>query len=230
MDEEASALKGDTPRSDAVVYRAFARAPLLHGCQLAAHIGVVLFFLLIAAWMGSVTAGAKGLDIAGSRGFGWAAGDKRVFNWHPVLMSAGMVLALGEAILVHATPARWLPKAARKAAHAALLAAVLPTVALGLVAVFRSHNEAVPPVPNMYSAHSWIGAAALVGFALQLAAGASIYGKAPAAAAAAAAADGGGGGGGGGGAGGGGSGGEEDGGGRAYALARKKSLMPLHRE
>ena len=27
MDEEASALKGDTPRSDAVVYRAFARAP-----------------------------------------------------------------------------------------------------------------------------------------------------------------------------------------------------------
>ena len=139
-----------------------------------AAVATLLFWLLVVAWLGAVTLGAKGAD-ATAQGFSWAAGDKRVFNWHPVLMAGGFVLCLGHATLVHSVPSSVLAKPTRKWVHATLLACVVPLVALGLVAVFRSHNEAVPPIPNMYSAHAYLGALVITLFLCQLAYGAYAF-------------------------------------------------------
>ena len=53
----------------------------------------LLCWALVVYWLGAVTLGAKGADPT-ARGFSWVTGDKRVFNWHPVLMTGGFVAAL----------------------------------------------------------------------------------------------------------------------------------------
>jgi len=95
------------------------------------------------------------------------ADDKQlIFNVHPVLMLLGPIVLGAEAILCY----RSLPLArgARKKAHLALHAAGLAAGALGLYAVFKFHAES--GIPNLYSLHSWVGAAAVSLYALQWAA------------------------------------------------------------
>lgn len=58
-----------------------------------------------------------------------------------------------------------------KWAHAATHFIVLLLIIIALVAVFDSHNYANPPIPNLYSLHSWVGLIAVILFGLQWVAG-----------------------------------------------------------
>lgn len=71
------------------------------------------------------------------------------------------------ASLVYRLPQSWLgSKLPWKIAHAALhLVAFILTV-LGLVAVFKYHNEA--KIANLYSLHSWLGITTVFLFACQV--------------------------------------------------------------
>ncbi|XP_043827402.1 lysosomal membrane ascorbate-dependent ferrireductase CYB561A3 isoform X1 [Dromiciops gliroides] len=106
-------------------------------------------------------------------GFGWD-GTSLMFNWHPVLMVAGMVVLYGAASLVYRMPQSWVgPKLPWKLLHAVLHLVAFVLAVLGMVAVFKfhSHNH----IANLYSLHSWLGITAVTLFACQWFLGFSIF-------------------------------------------------------
>ncbi|XP_038035647.1 lysosomal membrane ascorbate-dependent ferrireductase CYB561A3 isoform X1 [Anas platyrhynchos] len=106
-------------------------------------------------------------------GFAWD-GSARMFNWHPVLMVAGMVVLYGAAALVYRLPPAWHgPKLPWKLLHGALALTAFGLTVVGLVAVFGFHNAS--KTPNMYSLHSWLGLATVLLFSCQWLAGFSAF-------------------------------------------------------
>ncbi|KAG8505694.1 Cytochrome b ascorbate-dependent protein 3, partial [Galemys pyrenaicus] len=98
-------------------------------------------------------------------GFAWD-GTVFMFNWHPVLMVAGMVVLYGAASLVYRLPQSWVgPKLPWKLLHAALHLAAFTLTVLGLFAVFQFHQHG--NIANLYSLHSWLGITAVFLFACQ---------------------------------------------------------------
>jgi len=126
-------------------------------------VGVVIV-ILIVSWIG--------LHL---EGFGWDYEKPGIiFNWHPLFMVFGMVFLYGNSILVY-RGFRYGRKRSLKLTHASIHALAFFFTVYGLIAVFDSHNYAVPKIPNLYSLHSWMGLIAVAIFACQYVAGFTCY-------------------------------------------------------
>lgn len=112
--------------------------------------------ILMAVW----TVSYKG-------GFAWRSNPGLEFNWHPLLMTVGMVFLFANSILIYRS-LRNLRKKQLKLIHAGIHFSVLILIIIAQIAVFDSHNFAKPnPIPNLYSLHSWVGLTAIIIFVLQ---------------------------------------------------------------
>ena len=59
-------------------------------------------------------------------------------------------------------------KLTAKILHTFLYLMAVPCIVVGTITVFDSHNLRVPPIPNLYSLHSWLGVVTIGLFALQV--------------------------------------------------------------
>ncbi|XP_015188411.1 PREDICTED: cytochrome b reductase 1 [Polistes dominula] len=103
-------------------------------------------------------------------GFSWTSNPSLEFNWHPLLMTIGFVVLYANAMLIYRTQ-RNVRKRRLKLMHTGLMVLTILLTVIALVAVFDSHNLKDPPVPNMYTLHSWIGLTSVILFCCQLLAG-----------------------------------------------------------
>ncbi|KAG7177164.1 Cytochrome b reductase 1-like [Homarus americanus] len=62
-------------------------------------------------------------------------------------------------------------KLTAKILHTFLYLMAVPCIVVGTITVFDSHNLNDPPIPNLYSLHSWLGVVTIGLFALQLVVG-----------------------------------------------------------
>lgn len=99
-------------------------------------------------------------------GLSWSATPKVQFNWHPLLMTIGMVYLYGNSILVY-RGLRFARKRSLKISHATMFGSIMFLVIIASWAVYDSHVLNTPPIPNLYSLHSWIGLFAVILFILQ---------------------------------------------------------------
>lgn len=106
-------------------------------------------------------------------GFAWD-GSGLQFNWHPVLMVAGLVVLYGNGAVLYRIPLTWgQNKLPWKMLHAGLMFLTVILTVVGLCAVFQFHNA--NNIAHLYSLHSWIGITAAVLFVFQWAIGVAVF-------------------------------------------------------
>ncbi|XP_012251765.2 transmembrane ascorbate-dependent reductase CYB561-like isoform X2 [Athalia rosae] len=115
--------------------------------------------ILIGVWIGNFRGG-----------LGWTSNPKLEFNWHPLMMVLGLVFLYSNGMLIYRTQ-RNVRKRRLKLIHGGIMMFSLLFTIIGLIAVFDSHNLATPPIPNMYSLHSWVGLTSVLLFCCQWVAG-----------------------------------------------------------
>lgn len=106
--------------------------------------------------------------------FGWRSDPKLEFNWHPLLMTIGLIYLYGNSILIY-RGLRRRRKKQLKLLHASIHGGIFILTVVALIAVFDSHNLADKPIPNMYSLHSWLGLSAVILFSCQWLGGFLLY-------------------------------------------------------
>ncbi|KAF4519189.1 hypothetical protein B566_EDAN008252 [Ephemera danica] len=125
-------------------------------------IGAVVV-ILMAIWLGNYRGG-----------FAWHSNVQLEFNWHPLLMTLSMVFLYGNGIMMFRS-LRYRRKRQLKLLHAACHILTFVLVVIGLQAVFDSHNLADPPIPNLYTLHSWVGLTSVILFCCQFFAGLTAF-------------------------------------------------------
>lgn len=114
-----------------------------------------LAVILVTVWLGYFHGG-----------FSWSSNPAQEFNWHPVLMTIGMIFLYANSIIVY----RAFPNNSKrnlKLTHAIIHVIAFLLTVIALQAVFDSHNLNKPPIANLYTLHSWIGLIAVILFSCQ---------------------------------------------------------------
>ena len=107
--------------------------------------------------------------VGNSSGFSWEHGNGNVFHWHPLMMTLAVVCGLESAVVFRT---QGIVQVRKKRLHAVLHICSFVFMTVGLVAVFRFHNEHRPaPIKNLYSLHSWVGILTVTLFGVQAAVG-----------------------------------------------------------
>merc|ERR1711874_274462 len=133
--------------------------PLFQTASLAVSMIGLTMVITTIAWVGHFKGGVsfsqteKGID----------------FNWHPILMTMSLIFLYGNGALIYRVipPRNESHKLKLKLGHAGIMMFAFILMVIGLQAAFDSHNLAVPPKPNMYTLHSWVGLLAAILFGCQ---------------------------------------------------------------
>lgn len=123
-----------------------------------AQLSSVIAVILVCVW----TVGEDSSKVF-IGGINWT--DK-IFGWHPILMTVGMIFCSVQGILSY----RSLPlgKPINKSLHGIWMTAGIICSSVGLYAIFTAHSHPKDDgsyYPNLASMHSWIGLSAFVLFA-----------------------------------------------------------------
>jgi cytochrome b-561 len=129
-----------------------------------AHFMALLSMIVVIIW----------INLLG--GLSWEKGQsKLVFNWHPLLMITAFSF-----MTVASLSFRYRGLGSRKLAktlHGTAWAVALLCAIVALIAVFRSHNDALSGyIANLYSLHSWIGIFVGISYSFQFLAGLVTFG------------------------------------------------------
>ncbi|KAG6524201.1 hypothetical protein ZIOFF_014093 [Zingiber officinale] len=120
-----------------------------------AHVFALTVFILVLVWVLHFRGGAARLH---------SDDANLIFNVHPLVMSLGFILIIGEAIMAYKiVPA---DKMLQKFVHLLLHLIALGLGILGIYAAFKYHNAAT--LPDMVSLHSWLGMLTICLFGLQV--------------------------------------------------------------
>jgi len=106
-------------------------------------------------------------------GFSWNSHPGNQFSWHPLLMSLTIILLGYGAIMYRITPC--VQRKTSKALHSLVMFLSLCSAVPGIWAVWESHNLASPPIPHMFSLHSWLGLVTMIMMTIQLIIGLIIF-------------------------------------------------------
>ncbi|XP_059479279.1 transmembrane ascorbate-dependent reductase CYB561-like isoform X2 [Neocloeon triangulifer] len=133
------------------------------------------FFYWLAQGLGVLLVVLVGIWTTHYRGgFAWSSDPKLEFNWHPMLMTIGMIFMYANGMMLFRYM-RYHRKRQLKVFHATCHTLTFLVTVIALCAAFDSHNLAIPPIPNLYTLHSWIGLTAVILFCCQFVVGFSTF-------------------------------------------------------
>ena len=136
--------------------------------NVAAHVLALAIILVVYAWIAKLGGLISPWHSAGKA--------KLVFNWHPLLMVTAFAFMTVSSLSFRA-PWKANNRNVTKLVHATCWAVAALSATLGLLAVFRSHNDKQSGyIANMYSLHSWIGASVILLYIVQFVAGLRAFG------------------------------------------------------
>ncbi|KAI2800705.1 hypothetical protein BLOT_012093 [Blomia tropicalis] len=120
-------------------------------CFICVELMGIILVILATCWMAQIG------------GFGFS--DTIIFNFHPVLMTLGMIFLNANGILIYRAT-RTVHYNNQKIIHFGIQTTMISISWIGFLAAYISHEQL--NIPHFYSLHSWLGLSALCGVTISL--------------------------------------------------------------